>query len=180
MKKQPAYGKIAKTEKKNREENSVYFLFLILSGIFQGLMVSLNGQLGNYYSLFGICFFVHAIAAVLLVLYVKGKEKKAPLLSGRAAVCISGRLYGRCDGCQQQLVYTAHRRNGNAQPFCHRADDIFRLGGPLRLVRCGKKAVPFETAPLLRACNGGDFSGRAGIRRRKQWYFILRQLPMVS
>ena len=44
--------------------------------IFQGLMVSLNGQLGNYYSLFGICFFVHAIAAVLLVLYVKGKEKK--------------------------------------------------------------------------------------------------------
>lgn len=76
MKKQSAYGKIAKTEKKNREENSVYFLFLILSGIFQGLMVSLNGQLGNYYSLFGICFFVHAIAAVLLVLYVKGKEKK--------------------------------------------------------------------------------------------------------
>ncbi len=54
MKKQSAYGKIAKTEKKNREENSVYFLFLILSGIFQGLMVSLNGQLGNYYSLFGI------------------------------------------------------------------------------------------------------------------------------
>ena len=76
MKKQSAYGKIAKTEKKNREENSVYFLFFILSCIFQGLMVSLNGQLGNYYSLFGICFFVHAIAAVLLVLYVKGKEKK--------------------------------------------------------------------------------------------------------
>lgn len=64
------------TKNDEREERKVVFLFLILSGIFQGLMVSLNGQLGNYYSLFGICFFVHAIAAVLLVLYIKGKEKK--------------------------------------------------------------------------------------------------------
>lgn len=54
----------------------VYFIFLILAGIFQGFMVSLNGQLGNYYSLFGICFFVHIIAAVLLFLYITLKEKK--------------------------------------------------------------------------------------------------------
>ncbi|MDD4844106.1 MAG: DMT family transporter [Anaerotignum sp.] len=53
-----------------------YFVFLVLAGIFQGFMVSLNGQLGNFYSLFGVCFFVHVIAAVLLFLYIKVKEKK--------------------------------------------------------------------------------------------------------
>ena len=54
----------------------IYFLFLILSGLLQGMMISLNGQLGNYYSMFGISFFVHGIAAVLLFLYLKCKEKK--------------------------------------------------------------------------------------------------------
>ena len=54
----------------------IYFLFLILSGLLQGMMISLNGQLGNYYSMFGISFFVHGIAAVLLILYLKCKEKK--------------------------------------------------------------------------------------------------------
>ena len=54
----------------------IYFVFLVLAGIFQGFMVSLNGQLGNYYSLFGICFFVHMIAAVFLFLYIIMKEKK--------------------------------------------------------------------------------------------------------
>ncbi|MBR4015740.1 MAG: DMT family transporter [Anaerotignum sp.] len=54
----------------------MYFLFLVLAGIFQGLMISLNAQLGNYYSLFGICFFVHAIAAVLLIGYIRWKEKR--------------------------------------------------------------------------------------------------------
>lgn len=54
----------------------MYIFFLILAGILQGCMTSLNAQLGKYYSLFGICFFVHMIAAVLLVLYLKGVEKK--------------------------------------------------------------------------------------------------------
>lgn len=54
-----------------------YILILILAGLLQGCMTSLNAQLGNYYSLFGICFFVHIIAAVLLILYIKGKERKA-------------------------------------------------------------------------------------------------------
>ena len=34
----------------------MYFLFLILAGILQGVMLSLNGQLGNHFSLFGVCF----------------------------------------------------------------------------------------------------------------------------
>lgn len=48
----------------------VYIGLLLLAGIFQGMMVSLNGQLGNYYSSFGICFFVHGIAMVLLLAYL--------------------------------------------------------------------------------------------------------------
>ena len=38
-------------------------------------MVSLNGQMGNYFSLFGICFFVHAIALVLLLAYLLAKRQ---------------------------------------------------------------------------------------------------------
>ena len=38
-------------------------------------MVSLNGQMGNYFSLFGICFFVHAIALVLLFAYLLAKRQ---------------------------------------------------------------------------------------------------------
>lgn len=54
----------------------MYIVFLVLAGILQGCMTSLNAQLGNFYSLFGICFFVHIIAMVLLIVYIKGKEKK--------------------------------------------------------------------------------------------------------
>lgn len=60
----------------------MYILFLILAGILQGCMTSLNAQLGNYYSMFGICFFVHIIAAVILLVYIKGKEKKKIAFEG--------------------------------------------------------------------------------------------------
>ena len=46
----------------------LYYLLLLLAGALQGVMVSLNGQLGNYYSPFAICFFVHGIALILLLL----------------------------------------------------------------------------------------------------------------
>ena len=45
----------------------LYYGFLLLAGILQGVMVSLNAQLGNYFGLFGVCFFVHGIALVLLL-----------------------------------------------------------------------------------------------------------------
>lgn len=47
-----------------------FYAILLLAGVIQGIMVSLNGQLGNYYSLFGICFFVHGIALILLLAYL--------------------------------------------------------------------------------------------------------------
>lgn len=37
--------------------------------------VSLNAQMGNYFSLFGICFFVHGIALVLLLGYLLVKRQ---------------------------------------------------------------------------------------------------------
>lgn len=54
-----------------------YYLLLLLAGGLQGVMVSLNGQLSNYYSPFAICFFVHGIALVLLLGYLLAK--KTPL-----------------------------------------------------------------------------------------------------
>ena len=74
----------------------LYLGFLLLAGILQGVMVSLNAQMGNYFSLFGICFFVHGIALVLLL--------------RRAVVCVSGRRDGHRDRRDLQLVYAACRR----------------------------------------------------------------------
>lgn len=54
----------------------VYSLLLLLAGLLQGVMVSLNGQLGNYYSMFGICAFVHGIAMVLLLIYLLCKRQR--------------------------------------------------------------------------------------------------------
>ncbi len=48
----------------------LYLGLLLLAGLLQGVMISFNGQMGNYFSLFGICFFVHAIALVLLGAYL--------------------------------------------------------------------------------------------------------------
>ena len=60
-----------------------YAVILIIAGILQGFMVSFNGQLGNYYSLFGICFFVHVIPVVILLIHMKLiKKEKIFLYNG--------------------------------------------------------------------------------------------------
>ena len=46
----------------------LYYLLLLAAGALQGVMVSLNAQLGTYYSMFAICFFVHGIALILLLI----------------------------------------------------------------------------------------------------------------
>ena len=53
-----------------------YYLLLLLAGALQGVMISLNGQLGKYYSLFAICFFVHGIALLLLLAFLFFKKTK--------------------------------------------------------------------------------------------------------
>ena len=54
----------------------VYNLILILSGMFLALLTSLNGQLGRYYDIFATSFFVHFIALIMLLIYIKFFEKK--------------------------------------------------------------------------------------------------------
>lgn len=54
----------------------LYYFLLLLAGALQGVMVSLNGQLGKYYSMFAICFFVHGIALVLLLIYLLWKKTR--------------------------------------------------------------------------------------------------------
>ena len=55
----------------------MYYLILLIAGLLQGAMNSLNAQLGEHFSLFGVTFFVHSIALVILLFYllVVKKEK---------------------------------------------------------------------------------------------------------
>ncbi|GFI61735.1 hypothetical protein IMSAG049_00898 [Clostridiales bacterium] len=57
-------------------------LYLFLSGIFNSIMVSFNGQLGIYHSMFAVTFFVHAIAAVILFIYIPVVQHKKIRLTG--------------------------------------------------------------------------------------------------
>ena len=53
-----------------------FYLLLLVAGVFQGIMVSLNGHMGLYYSMFGVCFFVHGIALILLSAYLLIRRQK--------------------------------------------------------------------------------------------------------
>ena len=52
------------------------FLVLLLAGILQGVMISLDAKLSASFSLFAVCFFVHGIALVLLLGYLLGKRER--------------------------------------------------------------------------------------------------------
>lgn len=60
----------------------IFYLGLLLAGLLQGVMISLNGQLGKYYSLFGITLFVHGIALVLLLIYLLVIRREKIRLAG--------------------------------------------------------------------------------------------------
>ena len=57
-------------------------VYLFLSGIFNSIMVSFNGQLGIYHSLFVVTFFVHIIAAVILFIYIPFVQHKKITFKG--------------------------------------------------------------------------------------------------
>ena len=57
-------------------------LYLALSGIFNSIMVSFNGQLGIYHSLFVMTFFVHFFAAVILLIYIPVVQRKKIKFTG--------------------------------------------------------------------------------------------------
>ncbi len=57
-------------------------IYLFLSGIFNGIMVSFNGQLGIYHSTFAMTFFVHVIAAIILLIYIPVVQHKKIKFTG--------------------------------------------------------------------------------------------------
>ncbi|MFQ8766722.1 MAG: DMT family transporter [Oscillospiraceae bacterium] len=68
-----------------------YYLLLLLAGALQGVMVSLNGQLGNYYSPFAICFCVHGIALILLLAYLLATKTPLGFKERTSALRVSRR-----------------------------------------------------------------------------------------
>ncbi len=48
----------------------MYYTLLLLAGILHGVMLSLNAQLGNHYSMFAVTFFVHVIPMILLLIWL--------------------------------------------------------------------------------------------------------------
>lgn len=87
----------------------LYLGLLLLAGILQGVMVSLNGQMGNYFSLFGICFFVHAIALVLLLAYLLAKRQTLRFAGAPWYVYLVG-VMGIAIVASSSLVHAARRR----------------------------------------------------------------------
>ena len=60
----------------------MYYFFLILAGTLQGVMLSLNAQLGKHHSMFGVTFFVHSIALVILLFYLLVIKREKLKFSG--------------------------------------------------------------------------------------------------
>ncbi len=57
-------------------------LYLFLSGLFNSIMVSFNGQLGKYHTLFAMTFFVHFFAAIILLIYIPVMQHKKIRFTG--------------------------------------------------------------------------------------------------
>ena len=54
-------------------------ILLLLGGACQGLMTSLNGSLSGSLSLMEVCFIVHGIGAVMLLLYILLRRERIAL-----------------------------------------------------------------------------------------------------
>ena len=98
-------------------------VYLFLSGIFNSIMVSFNGQLGNYHSLFVVTFIVHVIAAIILFIYSACPEKKDKA-DGSPSLRLYGRYSRRHHRRGEQLVYGRHRSDGCYVPLRHGTDGM--------------------------------------------------------
>lgn len=58
------------------------YVILLLAGILQAVTISLNAQLGTYYSMLGVTFFSHSIPMALLLLYLLLIRRKALRVTG--------------------------------------------------------------------------------------------------
>ena len=153
----------------DKEEGVVllYLGLLLLAGILQGVMVSLNGQMGNYFSLFGICFFVHAIALVLLFAYLLAKRQTLRFAGAPWYVYLVGVV---------QLVHAACRRERVYGAFDRRTACLLRAHRPVRPVRYAGHAHPQTAAAGIRAGAAGRDSGCFKLREGCTMIYYLTAL----
>lgn len=58
----------------------IWLLSLLMAGFMQGIMVSLNGIMSSYFSLFAVSFIVHGVALVLLLAYFPVRRQRIRIL----------------------------------------------------------------------------------------------------
>lgn len=61
------------------------YIILLISGMLQGATVSLNAQLGTYYSMLGVSFFSHVIPMLLMLLYLLVIKRERFRIAGAPA-----------------------------------------------------------------------------------------------
>ena len=69
-------------------------IILLLSGLFLGLMQSFNGQLATYYHVFEVCFVVHVIGVVFLLLCKQLTTKEKLTFKGLPLYVYTVGLFG--------------------------------------------------------------------------------------
>ncbi len=113
---------------------TLYYFVLLLAGLLQGVMTSLNAMLNLHFSMFGMTFFVHAIALVLLGGYLLIRREKIDLKGappyvylvgamGIAIVALSGFLTLKIGAGASMALSTV------GQLICSELIDIFGLFG---------------------------------------------------
>ena len=152
----------------------LYLGLLLLAGILQGVMVSLNGQMGNYFSLFGICFFVHAIALVLLLAYLLAKRQTLRFAGAPWYVYLVGvmgiAIVASSSWCTLHVGASAFMALSTAGQLVSSAlIDRFGLFG-MPVTRIRKRQLPGYALVLLRA------SGRSELREGCKMIYYLTAL----
>lgn len=138
-------------------------------------MVSLNGQMGNYFSLFGICFFVHAIALVLLLAYLLAKRQTLRFAGAPWYVYLVGvmgiAIVASSSWCTLHVgasAFMALSTAGTAR--------LLRADRPVRPVRYASHAHPEAAAAGVRAGAAGRASGRSELREGCKMIYYLTAL----
>ena len=69
-------------------------IILLLAGLFLGLMQSFNGQLATYYHVFEVCFVVHVIGVIFLLLCKQLTTKEKLTFKGLPLYVYTVGLFG--------------------------------------------------------------------------------------
>lgn len=138
-------------------------------------MVSLNGQMGNYFSLFGICFFVHAIALVLLLAYLLAKRQTLRFAGAPWYVYLVGvmgiAIVASSSWCTLHVGASAFMALSTAGQLVSSAlIDRFGLFG-MPVTRIRKRQLPG-----VRAGAAGRASGRSELREGCKMIYYLTAL----